>query len=193
VKTSVRVELERPLQQEVMARLRCAPLEALVFPIPNGIYLPARTPAEKTLVARIIYQLKLQGGLVPGAPDLVFLGPRSCGAIELKRPATKTLFGKHARGSLSPIQREMQKSFAKLGVNYAICESWNAVRDILVSWEMLPADWARFGPETTTAPQRFTAEGPDTDIRNHQGMTRMRQRADRCVATTNKQLVIPIP
>jgi hypothetical protein len=197
----VRVELERPLQHEVMLRLQSAPLAALVFPIPNGIYLPARTPAEKTLVARVIYQLKLQGGLVPGAPDLVFLGPRSCGAIELKRPATRTLFGKHARGSLSPVQRAMQKSFAQHGVNYAICESWDEVRDILVSWQMLPGDWGRppthqkgaYGPEMTKAPRRATAEGPDTGTRNHQGMTRMRQRTSQCVVTANRKLAIPTP
>src|SRR5262245_37695838 len=111
----VRVDIERPLQREVMARLHCAPLDALVFPIPNGVYLPARSASEKVLVARIIHQLKVQGGLTPGAPDLVFLGARSCGAIELKRPATKSLFGKHARGTLSPVQREMQQAFAEHG------------------------------------------------------------------------------
>jgi hypothetical protein len=134
-------QAERILQREVMARLRFAPVKALVVPSPNGIYLPARTPAEKVLAARVVHQLKLDGQILPGAPDLLVLWSHGCGGIELKRPAERNLLGKQAAGQLSPTQTAFRDRCDELGVHYAVCQSWDEVRETLKAWGRLPATY----------------------------------------------------
>jgi hypothetical protein len=46
------LQAEHTLQQEIAWRLKAMPMVAL--PIPNGLWIPARTEAERSLVARII-------------------------------------------------------------------------------------------------------------------------------------------
>jgi hypothetical protein len=134
-------QIERTLQQECMIRLHSAAvrgeLRAIYYPIPNGVYLPSRTNVERTLAARIVHQLKMQGGMTPGAPDLVFLARHCSGGIELKRPTAKLLFETRRRGVLSREQREQRDRFASMGVNWAVCTSWEEVHDSLVEWGML--------------------------------------------------------
>lgn len=134
-------QIERALQQECMVRLHSAAvrgeLRAVIYPIPNGVYMPARTNVERTLTARIVHQLKVQGGMTPGAPDLVCLAKHGSGGIELKRPEQNLLFEKRRRGVLSPAQREQRDRFAALGINWAVCTSWEEVHDTLVDWGML--------------------------------------------------------
>jgi hypothetical protein len=134
-------QAERTLQREVVLRLRHAPLDALVIGSPNGIYLPARTPAERVLAARIVAQAKAFGQLTPGAADLVVLWSTGSGCIELKRPAEKRLFDRQERGRLSPDQIAFRDNCRRYGIPYAVCESWPEVRETLQAWGRLPADW----------------------------------------------------
>jgi len=136
-------QIERVLQQEVMLRLKTAwhkgELQCAFYPIPNGLYIPARNAAEKTMAARVVLQLKASGGLTPGAPDLVFLAAHGSGAIELKRPETRTLLDVRRKGALSPAQKQQRNWLRELGVNWAVCSTWEEVRDTLVGWRMMRA------------------------------------------------------
>lgn len=134
-------QVERALQREIVTRLRAAPLDAIVIGSPNGVFFPARTPAERELVRRIVHQLKATGQLTPGAPDLVVLWRDGCGGIELKRPAEKTLLGSQPKGYSSAAQIEFAATCRVLGIRYAICASWPEVRDTLIAWGRLPASW----------------------------------------------------
>lgn len=133
--------IEKALHQEVVLRLRLLPVVA--FSVPNSIYLPARSEAERTMAARIIHQMKATGQLTPGAPDLcVFWGGAggacpSGGMIELKRPASRDLLGKRPAGRPSEAQRDMAARAAELGVNHAFASSWEDVRDRLTEWGAL--------------------------------------------------------
>lgn len=137
------VQIERSLQHEVMLQLRSAEvrgdLNCVYYPIPNGVFLPGRTPAERSMIARVIHQLKQQGGMVPGAPDLVFLAAHAGGAIELKRPETRTLLQKFRRGQLSPNQLEQRDRINSMGIRWAVCSTWDEVRDTLSAWGMYVA------------------------------------------------------
>jgi len=126
-----------------MYRLRSPrlPLDAVVIGSPNGVWFPARTPAERSLAARIIHQLKVLGQLTPGAPDLLFLWRGGGGGIELKRPAERRLFDHHAKGRLSDEQQAFRERCQRHGVPYAVCESWAEVRDTLIEWGRLPANY----------------------------------------------------
>jgi len=134
-------QAERILQREVVTRLTHAPLDAVLVPVPNGFFIPARDPQMRVLARRLVHQLKLDGQLQPGVPDLLFLWASGSGAIELKRPPEKMLFGKHPRGVLSPQQKLFQKQCVDVGVGFAVCETWPEVRDVLISWGRLPAGW----------------------------------------------------
>lgn len=134
-------QAERILQREITTRLQFAPLDAIVVPSPNGIFIPARTPAERTLAARVVHQLKLDGQLLPGAPDLLVLWDGGCGCIELKRAESKRLFDKTRAGQLSDAQKAFRQRCAELGVRYAVVQSWPQARELLKAWGRLPADW----------------------------------------------------
>ena len=134
-------QIERALQREVMLRLRHAPLDAMVIGSANGIYIPARTPAEREMARRIVYQLKLDGAINPGAADLTVLWGDGCGCIELKRPETKDLLSKARRGGLSDAQREWRMRCFEHRIRHAVCENWADVRDTLIAWGRLPAGW----------------------------------------------------
>ena len=125
-------QAERALQQEVMLRLRSWPV--IVLPVPNGIWVPARTPAERAFVARLIHQMKNAGQLVPGAPDLVVIWNGGAGMLELKRPKSRTLLGIIPQGRPSGSQIEMAERAASLGINHAFCTSWEEVEAKLVEW-----------------------------------------------------------
>jgi hypothetical protein len=134
-------QAERNLQREVVVRLTFAPLAAIVVGSSNGVYLPARTPVERVLAARLVARLKADGSLTPGAPDLIFLWGGGCGCIELKRPEEKRLFDRARAGRLSDAQVQFQARCVMHAVRYAVCDSWPSVRDTLMSWGRLPADW----------------------------------------------------
>lgn len=134
-------QVERLLQKEIMLRLEHAPVSAIVVPSPNGIYIPARTPEQRTLAARVVHQLKLDGQLLPGASDLLVLWRDGSGAIELKRPAAKNLLGAQAKGQLSPAQLAFRRRCEALGINFAVCHSWPEVRETLKAWGCLAPDW----------------------------------------------------
>ena|SRR5215831_8483316 len=140
------LQAERALQREVVARLRAAPLDAVLIASPNGIFIPARTASEKALAKRVVAQLKADGSLTPGAPDLVFLWADGAGCVELKRPEVNALFNKHPRGRLSEVQLAFRESCVLRRVRYEICESWPEVRDLLIAWGRLPASYS--DPET---------------------------------------------
>jgi hypothetical protein len=130
-------QAERSLQQEVVLRLKAWPVIAL--PIPNGIWLPARSEQERTLVARVIRRMKETGMLTPGAPDLV-LALRGGGValVELKRPESRTLLGKVPAGRMSDAQKEMQMRAEGLGIAYCCVTSWEELRQRLLEWGLSP-------------------------------------------------------
>lgn len=129
-------QVERALQAEVMLRLKV--LGVIAIPVPNSIFIPARTPQEKDLARRIVHQMKLSGMLVPGASDLMVFGPnKTSGIIELKRPAEVTLFGRAPRGKLSADQKEFRNRCQALGVNWVECDSWLSVESALKQWGIL--------------------------------------------------------
>lgn len=134
-------QAERILQREITTRLQFAPLDAIVVPSPNGIFLPTRTPAERDLVRRIVYRLKLDGALCPGAPDLLFLWNGGSACMELKRPAEKTLLGRQSAGQLSDDQKRFRDRCQQLGINYEVVMSWPQARELLQAWGRLPMDW----------------------------------------------------
>jgi hypothetical protein len=134
-------QIERALHQEVMLRLKSAPLAAMVIAVPNSLWIPTRTIAEKTLAARIVSQMKNNGMLTPGAPDLIFCWSDGSGFVELKRPAQRHLFGKTPKGRLSAAQKEMAEQPKLYDIRYAICDSWPSLRDTLIGWGRLPATW----------------------------------------------------
>lgn len=135
------VQAERTLQSEVMLRIQHAPVDAIVVPVPNGIWLPVHSESERTLVRRLIYRLKQDGMLVPGTADLLVLWASGAGAIELKRGASKTLLGPVAAGRQSDEQKAFEARCLAAGVPYTICTSWPEVRDTLISWRRLPENY----------------------------------------------------
>jgi hypothetical protein len=128
----VSVQAERSLQAELAWRLKAMPLLAL--PIPNGLWIPARTEAERSLVARIIARMKADGMLLPGAPDLVLMWADGCAAIELKRPKTRDLFGARPAGRPTDDQKWFAERCAELGVHHAYCTSWDELKAKLDAW-----------------------------------------------------------
>lgn len=127
------VQYERTLQQEIMWRTKRLPM--IVAPIPNGIWIPARTDAEKEIVARIINRLKTDGMLVPGLPDLAVIWRGGGGFLELKRPALKDLFGTRSpAGRLSGEQKELAARCLNIGINYGVAQTWQQVETIFQQW-----------------------------------------------------------
>jgi len=117
--------IEKALHQEVMLRLRLLPVVA--FSVPNSVYLPARTEAERTMAARIIHQMKATGQMTPGAPDIVVCARHGAVLCELKREKTRDLFTTRPKGRLSPEQREFQSRCAAAGVRYVVAYDWEDV------------------------------------------------------------------
>jgi len=122
-------QLERSLQSEILYRLNRYPVVAI--PVPNGIWLPAHNEAEKLVIARLMARMKTDGMLTPGAPDLVLLGERRAVCVELKRSASRDLFGRKPRGRLSPEQKTFQQRCISCGVEYIVASSWEDVQHML--------------------------------------------------------------
>ena len=114
--------IEKALHQEVMLRLRTLPVVA--FSVPNSVYLPARTEAERTMAARIIHQMKAAGQMTPGAPDLVIAARNGVVLCELKREKTRDLLTVRPKGRLSPEQRDFRDRCAAAGVRYLVAHCW---------------------------------------------------------------------
>lgn len=122
--------LERTLQTEIMLRIARYPVVCAA--IPNGIWLPAHTEAERTVVARLIARMKTDGMLTPGAPDLVLMGARGSMCVELKRPATRDLFGRNKpKGRLSDDQKMFRQRCNDTGVEYLVATCWEDVAGML--------------------------------------------------------------
>ena len=129
------IQAERTLQQEIMLRLNTGRWPLIALPIPNGLWIPARSEAEKNLVARIIARMKADGMLLPGAPDIIVLWPAG-GAI-LKRARSRDLFGRVApAGRPSAAQSELAARAARLGINHAFVSSWEELRARLAEWRI---------------------------------------------------------
>jgi hypothetical protein len=127
---------ERALQEEIIWRLKAYPV--LAVPIPNGIWIPARTDSEKAIVARIINKLKTEGFLLPGAPDLILAWSSGSACIELKRPAFRNLFGYHPAGTPSENQVEFARRATALGIHHTFCRSWDELAAQLAGWGVAP-------------------------------------------------------
>ena len=122
-------QIERNLQSEILYRLNRYPVVAI--PVPNGVWLPARGDAEKDIVKRLIARMKTDGMLVPGAPDLVLMGEKRALCIELKRSASRDLFGRKPKGRLSPEQKAFRDRCVDCGVDYTVASSWEDVQCML--------------------------------------------------------------
>ena len=122
-------QLERNLQSEILYRLARYPVVAV--PVPNGIWLPAHNEAERVVVARLMARMKSDGMLVPGAPDLVLMGEKRALCIELKRSASRDLFGRKPKGRLSPEQKAFRDRCVDCGVDYTVASSWEDVQCML--------------------------------------------------------------
>jgi len=122
-------QLERSLQTEILYRLARYPVVACA--VPNGIFLPAHNEAERVLVRRIVARMRDDGMLTPGAPDLVIAGERRAVMVELKRPASRDLFGRKPKGRLSPEQKTFQQRCVDVGVEYIVAECWEDIAAVL--------------------------------------------------------------
>ena len=118
-------QLEKALTQEVMYRIKRYPVIAV--PVPNSVYFPARTEAERSIISRVVSQMKNDGMLVPGSPDLILLGEKGALCCELKRSASRDLFGRRPKGRLSPEQRAFRDRCVDCGVAYLVAECWEDV------------------------------------------------------------------
>ncbi len=136
--SSLMIQAERSLHTEIMMRLTSPLSPVIAIPIPNSVYIPAHSDAERRVVAQIITRMKSDGMLLPGAPDIVTLWEGGCGVIELKKPATRDLFGRRSpAGRPSAAQKEFAALCAEHGVRHAYCHSWDEVRAALVEWGRL--------------------------------------------------------
>ena len=120
------IQAEKALHQEVLLRLRLYPVIPVV--VPNSIYFPARSDAERSIISRVVAQMKNDGMLVPGSPDLILLGERGALCCELKRSASRDLFGRRPKGRLSPEQRAFRDRCVDVGVEYVVAECWEDVQ-----------------------------------------------------------------
>ena len=115
-------QIERGLQAEVCMRLGRFPV--VYAAIPNGLWIPARSEQEKALVARIMARMRNDGQITPGAGDLAVIGPRGGMYVELKRPASRDLFGRRPRGRLSEEQKLFRDRCLSAGVEYLVADCW---------------------------------------------------------------------
>jgi hypothetical protein len=81
--------------------------------------------------------MKAEGQLLPGAADLLCLWQNGSGAIELKRPAERSLLGNRAAGRPSDTQKEFAALCADKGVRHIYATSWEEVHSALSSWGRL--------------------------------------------------------
>jgi len=125
----VSTQLERGLQTEILYRLNRYPVVAI--PVPNGIWLPAHNEAERVVVARLMARMKSDGMLLPGSPDLILMGERRAVCVELKRPASRDLFGRKPKGRLSPEQKAFEQHCIDCGVEYIVASSWDDIAAVL--------------------------------------------------------------
>lgn len=129
------IAAERTLQQEIMLRLACGHPSLIALPIPNGIWIPAHSEAERIIVCRLIARMKADGMLVPGAPDLILLWPGGGAMVELKRPRSRDLLGRISpAGRASPAQSELAERALRLGINHAVVRSWDELHARLGDW-----------------------------------------------------------
>ena len=118
-------QIERALQTEIAYRLKAYPVVSV--PVPNGIFLPSRSPAEQAVVARIVNRMKTDGMLLPGSPDLCILGAKGGLYCELKREKSRDLFTTRPKGRLSPEQKDFRDRCAAAGVKYLVASSWSEI------------------------------------------------------------------
>lgn len=125
---------ERALHHEVMLHIAREFPDLIAVPVPNGFWLGGFSPHERVTVARLINMMKCTGQLLPGAPDIVLLTHGWSGCIELKRPMQRTLSGKARAGKPSDAQLAFAARCSEHGIRYAVCDSWEMVRDTILQW-----------------------------------------------------------
>ncbi len=134
-------QAERVLHQEIALHLtmaeRAGRLRAVWHSPPNGLYIPARTAAERSLVARLVRQMKDRGQMTPGVPDLCFAWSTGSGFVELKREAEKTLLRRVPAGQLSEAQKTFRDKCAALSIHWIVASTWVEVEAALTSWGVL--------------------------------------------------------
>ena len=86
---------------------------------------------ERVLVRRIVARMRDDGMLTPGAPDLVIAGEKRAVMVELKRPASRDLFGRRPKGRLSPEQKAFRDRCISAGVEYLVAECWEDIQYLL--------------------------------------------------------------
>ena len=110
---------EEVLSVEVALRLRTlsqyGKLRGVWFHVPNETVV-----SDNLDLVRL--EKKKAMGMVPGAPDLVFLKKDGCLQVELK----------YGNNGLSKNQKSYRDMSEKQEVPYVLCKSWEDVRDTLV-------------------------------------------------------------
>lgn len=107
---------EEELQRAVVEWLSLRRLSCWWCHVPNG----GATSWAKGGVMKAM-------GVRAGAPDLLFLGARRSGGIELKAP----------RGRQSATQRAVEAEFRRLGIGYAVARDLDQVEAVLERWGFL--------------------------------------------------------
>jgi hypothetical protein len=111
-----RQQPEAELQRAVMDYLAYARPACIPVHIPNG---GSRSKTEAAILKGM--------GVLPGAPDLVFLSASGSWCIELKAPG----------GKLSAAQVEFQARCSVLFVPYAVCQSLEEVHHWMCAWGLV--------------------------------------------------------
>ena len=127
-------QIERGIQRECMIQLKAGGWQCIALPHPNSMYIPTRTPVEQELVRRIIHQMKNNGMMVTGAPDLSIHFAHGSALVEIKRPQANDLLRKRPAGRLSPEQAEIRDRATELGVRFVVVRSWEELRGYLEEW-----------------------------------------------------------
>jgi hypothetical protein len=82
--------------------------------------------------------MKDEGQMLPGAADLLCLWRDGSGAIELKRPAERTLLGKRPAGRPTDAQKEFAALCERHAVRHVYATTWEEVYAALKDWGRLP-------------------------------------------------------
>ena len=131
------VQTEKSLQEEILLRLRPYPIIAIA--VPNSVYIRTDTEDQERTLGQVIGAMKRQGGMTPGAPDLVLLWAYGAGCVELKRPASIDLLGRRRpAGRPSSAQRSFEAECRRCGVHFCYADGWEGtarpLKPRLIEW-----------------------------------------------------------
>lgn len=129
-----RLTAEDRVSIELADTLRQLSMDGLL----KGTWTKLGNEGKRSLIVGAIMKAM---GMLPGAPDFVFLWENGSGWIELKAPAKRGASDKtgneiqlKAAGTLSHAQKDFRLWSQSEGVNHAVCYSVDAAIDTLKAW-----------------------------------------------------------